>query len=74
MKIRFAILATLVFVLATSAFGQNYSLNLDLTFDTKYVFRGQQLADNVFTVDRVRSGRFLFGSMGIATARKSWLA
>lgn len=48
MKIRFAILATLVFVLATSAFGQNYSLNLDLTFDTKYVFRGQQLADNVF--------------------------
>jgi len=48
MKIRFAILATTVFALAVSAFGQNYSLNLDLTFDTKYVFRGQQLADNVF--------------------------
>ena len=48
MKTRFAILSTIAFALAASAFGQDYSLSLDLTFDTKYVFRGQQLADNVF--------------------------
>ena len=48
MKTRFAILFIIAFALAASAFGQDYSLSLDLTFDTKYVFRGQQLADNVF--------------------------
>lgn len=48
MKIRFAILTAILLGVATSAIGQNYSLSLDLTFDTKYVFRGQQLADDVF--------------------------
>jgi uncharacterized protein (TIGR02001 family) len=48
MKIRFTLLAAILAALASSAFSQNYSIDLDLTFDTKYVFRGQQLADNVF--------------------------
>jgi len=39
-----------LFALATASFSQSeeYTLSLDLTFDTKYVFRGAQLADNVF--------------------------
>tara|TARA_B100000900_G_scaffold283290_2_gene242635 strand:- start:3447 stop:4127 length:681 start_codon:yes stop_codon:yes gene_type:complete len=39
-----------LFVLVTASFSQSedYTLSLDLTFDTKYVFRGAQLANNVF--------------------------
>ena len=41
-------LSVFLFIAATvSAVGQNYTIDLDLTFDTKYVFRGIQLADNV---------------------------
>lgn len=48
MKPRSILIATILLAISASAFGQDYNLSLDLTFDTKYVFRGQQLADNVF--------------------------
>ena len=39
-----------LFVLVTASFSQSedFTLSLDLTFDTKYVFRGAQLANSVF--------------------------
>lgn len=47
MKNRLAIVLTsLCAIIANSASAQNYSLTLDTTFGTKYVFRGVQLGDN----------------------------
>jgi len=48
MTIRSAYLGLLALAAASSAQSEDYTLSLDLTFDTKYVFRGAQLADNVF--------------------------
>lgn len=48
MNIRSALLGLSALVAASSAQSEDYTLSLDLTFDTKYVFRGAQLADNVF--------------------------
>ena len=38
----------LLFVSTAISLAEEYTINVDLTFDTKYVFRGTQLADDVF--------------------------
>jgi len=48
MNIRSATAGLFVLVTASISQSEEYTLSLDLTFDTKYVFRGAQLADNVF--------------------------
>lgn len=48
MKLRSALTGLLALAAVSSVKSEEYTLSLDLTFDTKYVFRGAQLADNVF--------------------------
>ncbi len=48
MNLKTAFLGLLASVYGVCSQAEDYTLNLDLTFDTKYVFRGAQLADNVF--------------------------
>ncbi len=48
MKLRIALIGALALSSFTLAQSQDYTLELDLEFNTKYVFRGAQLADNVF--------------------------
>ncbi|OUW17353.1 MAG: hypothetical protein CBD18_04815 [Opitutales bacterium TMED158] len=47
MTYRYALVSVLAMTLTASAVSQNYTLNLDLAFGSKYVFRGIQLADDV---------------------------
>ena len=42
------LLTMLLFVSTAISLAEEYTINVDLTFDTKYVFRGTQLADDVF--------------------------
>lgn len=48
MNIRTVFLGGLLLAIPVTVQSEDYTLSLDLTFDTKYVFRGAQLADNVF--------------------------
>ena len=42
------LLPVLLTVSTAISCAEEYTINVDLTFDTKYVFRGTQLADDVF--------------------------
>ena len=43
------LLLPVLFIVSTAiSRAEEYTINVDLTFDTKYVFRGTQLADDVF--------------------------
>ena len=42
------LLPMLLIVSTAISLAEEYTINVDLTFDTKYVFRGTQLADDIF--------------------------
>jgi len=46
--LRLLLFSALLFAPQGIGRSEEYTISLDLTFDTKYVFRGTQLADNVF--------------------------